>query len=280
MTVRLAVFSDIHANLPAMEAVAEHIRTRGYDGVYCLGDMGGYAAEPNEVQEAVMNMGCSCIMGNYDDGVGHNRDDCGCHYSKPIDIEMSHISFTWTRAHTTDTNKEWLRALPLTVRDEIEGRRVLFCHGSPRSNTEYLFDTRSDGYYRQYTSGGKWDAQADVILFGHTHVPFHRVVDEVQFVNTGSVGRPKDGDNRAGYTVLTFCENKLRVEQVRVEYDIERACQTLIRAGLPSYFAEYLRRGGFMPKLANEGEAGGEAATKGPHIKAGPNDREYLITTD
>jgi putative phosphoesterase len=247
MATRLAIFSDVHANLPAMAVVSEHIKRGGYDGVYCLGDLGGYASEPNEVQELVMAMGCPTIMGNYDEGVGFNKDDCGCSYVKPFDIEMSDISFRWTREHTSDVNKAWLRALPRALRLEVEGRRVLLCHGSPRSTTEYLFETRSDGYLRQFTPGGKHDAHAEIIVFGHTHVPYHRVVDGVHFVNAGSVGRPKDGDPRAGYCVLTTDGDTIEVEQVRLLYDVEAACQRLLAAGLPGYFADYLRTGGRAP---------------------------------
>jgi len=244
MATRLAIFSDIHANLPAMEAVAAHIRQGGYDAVYCLGDIGGYASQPNEVQALIMAMGCPTVMGNYDDGVGFNEDDCGCHYVKPFDIRMSNISFLWTREHTTADNKAWLRALPREIRLDREGLRILLCHGSPISTTEYLFENRSDGYLRQFTSGGKHDAHADIIAFGHTHVPYHRVVDGVHFVNTGSVGRPKDGDPRAGYCVLTLDHNSIQVEQVRLPYDVEHTCQRLIESGLPAYFADYLRTGG------------------------------------
>ncbi|MCW3099866.1 MAG: phosphodiesterase, family [Chthonomonadaceae bacterium] len=244
MATRFAIFSDIHANLPAMETVAAHIKTGGYDGVYCLGDIGGYASQPNEVQAAIEAMGCPAILGNYDEGVGFNKGDCGCLYLKPFDIEMSNISFLWTREHTTDANKAWLRAMPREIRMEVEGRKVLLCHGSPKSNTEYLFENRSDGYLRQFTAGGKFGAQADLIVFGHTHVPYYRTVDGVDFVNTGSVGRPKDGDPRAGYAVLTIDGGALGVEQIRLAYDVEAACSRLVAAGLPEYFAEYLRTGG------------------------------------
>lgn len=247
MATRLAIFSDIHANLPAMEVVRDHIAQGGYDGVYCLGDIGGYASEPNEVQQVVMEMGCPTILGNYDEGVGFNLDDCGCHYVKPFDIEMSNISFLWTREHTSDENKVWLRELPREIRLEPEGRKVLLCHGSPQSNTEYLFENRSEGYLTKFTPGGKHDAHADIIVFGHTHVPYHRVVDGVDFVNTGSVGRPRDGDPRAGYCVLTLDGDNITVEQVRLPYDVETACERLIKAGLPSYFADYLRTGGNVP---------------------------------
>lgn len=241
---RLAIFSDVHANLQAMEVVKASIESNSFDGVFCLGDLGGYASQPNEVQELIQSMECPTIMGNYDEGVGFNRDDCGCHYVKPFDIEMSNISFLWTREHTSDANKALLRELPREIRLDVDGKRVLLCHGSPRSTTEYLFENRSDGFLRQFVAGGKDDANADVIVFGHTHVPFHREVDGVHFVNTGSVGRPKDGDPRAGYCVLTIYGDKVKSEHVRVPYEVELACSRLIAAGLPEYFADYLRGGG------------------------------------
>ena len=247
MATRLAIFSDVHANLPAMEVVAEHIWRGGYDGVYCLGDLGGYASQPNEAQEFVRALGCPTVLGNYDEGVGFNKDDCGCHYVKPFDVEMSDISYRWTREHTSDANKVWLRELPRDIRLDVEGRRVLLCHGSPRSTTEYLFETRSDGYLKQFTPGGKHDARADVIVFGHTHVAYHRTLDGVDFLNTGSVGRPKDGDPHAGYCVLTLDGDRVTSEQGRLPYDVEAACERVVKAGLPDYFADYLRTGGNVP---------------------------------
>lgn len=227
-----------------MESVGEAIRSGSFDGVYCLGDIGGYASQPNEVQDLIIEMGCPTVMGNYDEGVGFNREDCGCHYVKPFDIEMSNRSFLWTREHTSEVHKEWLRTLPREIRFTVGNVRVLLCHGSPRSTTEYLFDNRSDAFLRQFTSAGKDDARADVIVFGHTHVPYHRVVDGVHFINTGSVGRPKDGDPRAGYCTLTIDGDQVLSEQVRVSYDVEAAVKGILEVGLPDYFAEYLRTGG------------------------------------
>jgi len=243
---KLAIFSDIHANLPAMSEVKASIESARFDGVYCLGDLGGYASEPDRVQDLIMEMRCPTILGNYDEGVGFNLESCGCHYVKPFDIEMSNTSFFWTREHTSESHKTWLRELPREIRFEVDGLRVLLCHGSPRDTTEYLFENRSDGYLKQFTPGGVADAHADIIVFGHTHVPFHRTVSGVHFVNTGSVGRPKDGDPRAGYCVLSIHEGEIATEQVRVPYDVESACQSLVAAGLPGYFAEYLRTGGIV----------------------------------
>lgn len=245
---RIVLFSDIHANLEALEAALPSVLAQQADAVYCLGDLGGYASQPNEVQEAVEALGCPVILGNYDENVGNDAEDCGCQYTDPFDIQMSDISFRWTCKHTSLQNKAKLREFPREIRFEAEGKRVLLCHGSPRSNTEYLFENRSDGYLRQFISGGKFDAHADVIAFGHTHVPYHREVDGVHFVNTGSVGRPKDGDCRAGYTVLTLTPDSVVAEQVRLEYDVETAAKKLVDAGLPEYFADYLRTGGNATK--------------------------------
>lgn len=246
--MRIAVFSDIHANLAAMQAVRTDIERGGFDHVVCLGDIGGYASQPNETQSEIMAMGCPVVMGNYDESVGSDLEDCGCHYVKDFDIKMSTISFRWTRDNTSSENKAWLRSLPRDIRMEVEGQRILFCHGSPRSTTEYLFLERSDGFLRQFVAGGKDDAAADMIMFGHTHVPFHREVDGAHFVNVGSVGRPKDGDPRAGYCALTILPDRVETEQIRVEYDVEQTARRLVEAGLPEFFADYLRSGGSAVK--------------------------------
>ena len=256
MPTRIALLSDLHANLPALQTVLADLDRRHaadpFEAVYCLGDLGGYAAEPEAVQDLIMARGYPTVLGNYDEGVGFEREDCGCKYTDPFDIAMSDRSFSWTLAHTGAVHKVWLRTLPREIRLEAEGLRVLLCHGSPRDTTEYLFKQRSDGYLRQFVAGGRADAHADLIAFGHTHVPYHRVVDGVHFVNTGSVGRPKDGDPRAGYCILTLDGARVEAEQVRVPYDVEAACRRLLEAGLPAYFAAYLRTGGSVPKDAPE----------------------------
>lgn len=250
MTQRIVLFSDIHANLAAFESVLRDIDARNRDGpsdaIYCLGDIGGYAASPNEVQDLLMARGYATVAGNYDENVGFDRDNCGCRYVDAFDIKMSDISFTWTREHTTREHKAWLRKLHHEIRLKVAGQRVLLCHGSPRSNTEYLFINRSDGYLRQFTHGGRYDARADVVCFGHTHVPYHREVNGVHFINTGSVGRPKDGRPEAGYCILSVNADSVDAEEVRVTYDVEDTCTRLLEAGLPEYFAHYLRAGGIV----------------------------------
>jgi predicted phosphodiesterase len=115
-------------------------------------------------------------------------------------------------------------------------------HGSPTLNTVYFTEDRSDAFCKQMAERASV-REGDVLAFGHTHVPWHRTVDGIHFVNTGSVGRPKDGDWRAGYTVIDFTTD-ITVEHRRVAYDIEAAAQAIEDSDLPHAFADFLRAGG------------------------------------
>ena len=109
--MRIGILSDIHGNLPALQAVMADITEQKLQTVYCLGDLVGYGASPNEVTERIRTEGMPTIMGNYDDGVGFDRDECGCAYREPIEKELGERSFTWTKARVTPENKAFLRTL-------------------------------------------------------------------------------------------------------------------------------------------------------------------------
>jgi predicted phosphodiesterase len=120
---------------------------------------------------------------------------------------------------------------------------LILVHGNPVLNTVYWTEDRPDTFALQMAeqAGAKG---GDVIAFGHTHIPWHKTIDGVHFVNTGSVGRPKDGDPRAGYVVIDFLAGEIAVKFERVVYDIERTCAAILASTLPNDFADYLRRGG------------------------------------
>jgi putative phosphoesterase len=191
--MRIGIISDIHGNLPALEAVLQDIKGRRLDAVYCLGDLVGYAPFPNEVTERIRAEGIPTIVGNYDDGVGFDRDECGCAYRDPIERQLGDQSFAWTQAHATAENKAFLRTLVKEIRFEADGKRLLLVHGSPRKINEYLFEDRPVSSFQRLAAS----SDADIIVFGHTHRPYTKLVDGVLFVNAGSVGKPKDGDWRA-----------------------------------------------------------------------------------
>ncbi|HWK88485.1 MAG TPA: metallophosphoesterase family protein, partial [Longimicrobium sp.] len=173
---------------------------------------------------------------------------CGCRYEDPRQEELSHLSYAWTRAHVGAETKAYLGALPfrLDVRPlggHVPGPRVILVHGTPTLNTLYWTQDRQDAFCLQMAAHAG-AAAGDVICFGHTHLPWHREVEGIHFVNTGSAGRPKDGDWRAGYVVLSVDGPSVDVDFIRVEYDLERAMEGIRASDLPDEFAEYLRTGG------------------------------------
>jgi putative phosphoesterase len=242
--MRLAIFSDIHANLPALEAVLTDIGRQQLDAVYCLGDLVGYAPFPNEVTERIQREGLPTIMGNYDDGVGFDRDECGCAYREPYEQRLGEQSLIWTKAHVTPDNKAFLRSLQSQIRFEADGKRVLLVHGSPRRINEYLFEDRPVSSFQRLAAA----SEADIIVFGHTHKPYTKLVDDVLFLNVGSVGKPKDGDWRACYAVLEPAAAQ-PVQFVRLKYDIETVITAIRQSELPHEFADDLEHGGVPAKV-------------------------------
>jgi putative phosphoesterase len=236
--VRIAILSDIHANLPALEAVLADISAQPFDAVYCLGDLVGYAPFPNEVIERISRDQTPTIMGNYDDGVGFERDDCGCAYREEDEKRRGDRSLAWTKAHVTTDNKAFLRTLKPEIRFEANGRRVLLVHGSPRKINEYLFEDRPTSSFQRLAAS----SNADIIVYGHTHKPYTKLVDNVLFVNAGSVGKPKDRDWRACYAVLDT--NEPAAQFVRVEYDLDKVTSAIRHSELPHEFAVDLELAG------------------------------------
>ena len=235
--MRIALFSDVHSNLPALVAVLADIAAAGVDGRYALGDMVGYAPWPNEVLECLQAERIPVVMGNYDDGTAFDRDECGCAYIDPTEKALGDQSFAWTKAHTTAANKGWMRSLPSEIRFESDGHRFLLVHGSPRRMNEYLYEDKPDATFARIAAG----AAADVIGCGHTHRPYVKDVQATRFINDGSAGKPKDGDPRAGWALVETASDAIRVDFRRVEYDVEAAARAIEVSDLPHEFAAQLR---------------------------------------
>jgi predicted phosphodiesterase len=247
--MRYALISDIHANLPALEAVLADITRRQIDATWHLGDLVGYAPWPNEVVALLVERGIAGVSGNYDSTTGLGYKHCGCRYEDPRQEALSHRSFEWTKTACTAGTKAVLASLPFRIDlhplgGHASGPRVVLVHGTPTLNTVYWHESRSDEFCLKMAEGAGMKS-GDVIAFGHTHLPWHRVVDGIHFVNTGSVGRPKDGDNRAAYVVLSILDDgSIEVRHVRVPYDVERATAAIRASDLPDEFAWYLESGG------------------------------------
>jgi predicted phosphodiesterase len=252
---RYALISDIHANLPALQAVLSDIDQRpDIDAIYHLGDLTGYAPWPNEVVGLLRERGISGIAGNYDSTVANDYKHCGCRADTRREEELSHISYEWTRAHATPATKKHLGSLPfrLDIRPlggHLAGPTISLIHGNQTLNTVYVTEDRSDSFLSRMAKdlGAR---SGDIVCFGHTHKPWQRVVDGVRFVNTGSVGRPKDGDWRACYILLSIDAAESQIEFVRVPYDVDEAARAIRDSELPAEFADVLRAGGAPVAIA------------------------------
>ncbi len=247
--MRIALFSDIHANLPALEAVLshmnEHVRP---DAVFHLGDLVGYAPWPDEVVALLRAREIPGVAGNYDSTVATGAEHCGCRYEDPEQEALSHLSFGWTLEHTSPGTRAWLGTLPfrMDIRPlggHRSGPTLRLVHGNPVLNTVYWTEDRSDEFCLKM-AGHLGAKPGDVVAFGHTHLPWHRAVEGVHFVNTGSVGRPKDGDWRAGYVELGMDGNAVEVAFHRVAYALDRAMDAIRASELPEAFATHLETGG------------------------------------
>jgi len=234
---RVAIITDIHGNLLALDASLEAIDAIGVERIYCGGDLVGYGPYPNDVCRLIEERGFPTIYGNYDYAIGRDLEDCGCAYVTQHDRELGQQSVAWTLAHTDQRAKDFMWGLPFDLRFEFGSQRVRLMHGSPRKVNEYLFEDKPARTFERIAAG----ADCDVLVFGHTHKPWIHEYGGVLFVNCGSVGKPKDGDPRAGFAILELDEaGRVQASIERVPYDAEAVAREVGAAGLPGEYAEKL----------------------------------------
>jgi len=235
---KVAVITDIHGNLVALEAALARIAELNIERVYCGGDLVGYGPHPNEVCALIAERDIPTIYGNYDHAIAREHEDCGCAYITPHDRELGQQSVQWTLEHTNQRSKDFMRDLPFDLHFEVGATAVHLVHGSPRKVNEYLFEDKPASLYERLAK-----AETDpVLVFGHTHKPWIHHFGGVRFVNCGSVGKPKDGDPRGAFAVLDPAEAEEGVEVTieRVSYDADAVAAEVRRVGLPEEFAESL----------------------------------------
>ena len=237
--MRLIVFGDVHANIVALERCYEEAMRHEPGRIIHLADLGGYAPFVNEVTEFMIEHRIEGVQGNYDFNVAHETENCGCKYEDPVQAELSHVSFEWTKAHTSSKNKKYMKDLPFSIRLEAAGKRIHIFHATPMANNLYWYEERSEKFYRRMTK----KADADVLIFGHTHKPFRRELDGKVFINAGSVGKPKDDNPQTGFVLIDVDNTEIKSRFIRLDYDVEKVASAIIKAGLPPLFAEKLRVG-------------------------------------
>lgn len=244
--MRIAVISDIHSNVYALNEVLVDIEKRNVDMVVCTGDLVGYATRPNEVIETLRKNKVFTIMGNYDEAIGNFKIICGCDYTDPKDAEKASLSMHFTSQETTDENKAYLRNLPKEAIISFNNKTIRFVHGSTRLINEYLKENSKEADEVMSELG------EDILVCGHTHIPYAKYYGKKLLVNAGSVGKPKTGSTNANYVIIDIKNadeiNKLdsivEVEIIKVSYDFEKAAKEIEENKiLPNDFARLLREG-------------------------------------
>ena len=268
---RIAILSCIHGNMAALEAVWDDLGDQNIDQLYCLGDLVGYGPYPNEVVEFVKQNNIPTVLGCWDEGIGMEQEDCGCKFITEEDAEYGHAAFEWTRSNITEKNRKFLSELYFGQRvTNTAAGTLLLVHGSPRNTGEYLMESTHDLILFERAAAG----DCDVLICGHTHVPFVRqiegtlkvtaelgVKDAIQkdlgmvkspaprelslkpklLINAGSVGEPRHGGVEATYVIFN---TKTKAVEIRgVPYDVGATVKALKNSGLPEAFASRLESG-------------------------------------
>ena len=248
--MRIALFSDIHSNLPAFEAFFADVENRNVDALYCLGDLVGYNIWPNEIVDEIRKRNITTVAGNHDEAIANMVNT-----QKEINVSILNngdISKEFTNQLLTEDNRSYLKTLPANINLQFKFNNEKI--GSPNSINEYLFEEHPKKELIEMMN----ISNADILCFGHTHKPFHKVLD-VQVngitnykhaINIGSVGKPKDNNTKGCYVIIDLNnhtsmlnEKSLNIEFIRFNYNIEKAAKAVEDSILPNEFANNLRNG-------------------------------------
>jgi len=251
--MRLAFFGGIYSNSYALLAAIDDARGRGAERLFCLGDLGAFGPYPDRVFPLLGGAGVECLQGNYDESVGNDRRDCQCGYTDPRDNDYARLSYDYTYENTSPLHRGWLRTLPKQRRLEVDGKRFLLCHGSPRRVNEFLWESTTSTHFLEKLCR---DYSADVILGTHTGIHWERrLADGKRFVNVGVLGRPEnDGRTNVWYTLVRTGDDAdatkdsetgspLSVDFIPLSYDHERLARDMRAERLPEPFVETILTG-------------------------------------
>jgi diadenosine tetraphosphatase ApaH/serine/threonine PP2A family protein phosphatase len=242
MTVRSVLFGGVYNNHLALEALLSEAPSRA-PRIFCLGDVGAFGPYPDRSIELLRDAGIPIVQGNYDRSVGMRLGDCSCGYTDPRDNRYAALSYAYTFRNTSDGNKAFLAALPPEIRLRgPRGERILLCHGSPRRQNEFLWESLSPD---QFLARLLDDAKCDILAVTHTGIPWkRRLPDGRLVVNVGAIGRPaNDGRTEVRYAVLDLSAEAPDAEFIPLRYDHARLAGEMRAEGIVEPFAETIETG-------------------------------------
>jgi putative phosphoesterase len=224
----IACLSDIHGNLPALEAAVADAKARGASKVLCAGDMTGYGPFPDEVCRFLDAQRIPTIIGNYDQKVIEILKQ-GNAVSAGMKLKKREI-LLWAAHHLGKESQQYLSGLPESLTLQMGGHTLSVVHGSPLSTEDAIYPSITERGVRNKLRG----LCPEILVCGHTHIPFVKRVGGILIVNCGSAGHPVDGDPRPAYALIRAEQGvKPQGRIVRFEYDRDRTIAALEKTSLP-----------------------------------------------
>lgn len=232
----IALVSDIHGNLPALQSVYEHARQQGALLFFNAGDTIGYGPFPNECIDFIREKKFFSVIGDYDQKVlafpQHAKE------YRQNKHPLKNLAFQWAFENLTQPNIQYLSQLPVNHQMTIAHKSFFLTHGTPNNTQAHIGNATTSQEWQRYQQ----EAHSDIVISGNTHIYHHHTALNTLFVNPGSVGRQDDGDPRASYAILQL-DDPFTIRQYRVEYDIEHVIKQLEFYDLPCEFSYMFREG-------------------------------------
>lgn len=232
--MRIAIFSDIHGNLLALDACLADLQAQGgADVIVGAGDFCMDGPKPKKVVQRLMEIGAQCLRGNTDRFIADPQ-------TETIIDEAELAQAAWQQKELGEKFVGWLRDLPGELRFGDRDNQLLVVHANPQNDHEHLWPDAEDAELERLIGS----EPAQTIAFGHLHLPYVRVWRGKTLVNVASAGLPKDGDPRAGYAILTERSGGWEIKHRRVAFDVKKVATQLRECGIPEYaeLVDTLRR--------------------------------------
>jgi len=237
--IQIAIFSDVHGNLPALTAVLADIQVRKINHIYCLGDLVDFAPWSNEVIERIIADKIPCLMGNHDERIAFDYPIIPLQKHDALETSFRIQAINHSKKIVTIENKQFLSQLPYLMQFDFKVKtkhwRIQLVHGSIDSNEQYLYETEANSTFKRIFN----ETHADVLVMGHTHVSYIKPIGEKWAINTGSIGRSKEKSKDATYLLLQLYEDKIITEIIRIPYDIQEVTDKIKASDIPNFYADF-----------------------------------------
>lgn len=239
--IKIAIFSDVHGNLPALEVVLNDIEERGIQQKFCLGDLVDFGPWGNEVIEKIKFLNIPCLMGNHDERIAFDIPVVPLSKHSQEETAARFLAIDHSKKYITKENKIFLSELPFHLKLNYKVAKkhwdIQLVHSNLESNDVYLYENEDDEIFQNMLN----ESQSDVILMGHTHLSFTKYFNGKWVINAGSVGRSREKNRLASYVILTLNEEKIIPEIIQLNYPLEEVAQKIEKSEIPDYYASFLR---------------------------------------